>query len=698
MAKKHVQIPQLYFADQVGVGTVNADGVFKIENVLSKTEIKFRYSMAVSAEEAANNIKYKTATKKAGTDWKNYINLLKVHFAPYPGTTVFPKDAEEYNKKQEEKFMNKAVVGNENANAIENANVQKEEENNMTTIIINNGFDSLMVSGLVARFICSHLMNPKTVEIGILDFTIDGIAYHATPGATTLKCNGQVIEHESAWWAAEDCDDFDQCMESINDFLSRFNKTVCCGKKSFTHNFAERYEYYGAPESAVNNTAKAYVKEAEAAATNPVPSFVDTVMNLMEKEDNLMENLFEENIDKQETTEQIKTDAVENKTTSNAPKKEEDNMMNENVEFAMNVAKEKGLVISQAYAEWMAKQPDWKPFSFMEIDNGIDAEKRNRQLVYDSLKRAIVTNVMKGTPAKGILMVSNVALEEILAWIDEDVLQRESYDSYLSVEKTAQFFAALTKGNITGSNDLKEISVPFMNDIIQVVGMPDGIGGIIVEYVDVVKAIVNQPAAVENKAPESADANKKEEETMSNNPYDAIAVMKPAFNPYLTVRFNVIQGGKKVPQERSITCLSMQDRMKLAAEGKVKPMKLESPTYYTGSLFNGNKKVGTWAWNTVRWAYPSLTLNTADGKKKTYSFNGTDHDKPLDNVSILLMAMVQVIGTVRGVKSTVKYYPRKKANGAPRSVTGTAKPTAPAQTPAVEATPSVEEDVAFFMN
>jgi len=579
MAKKHVQIPQLYFADQVGIGTIDNDGVFKIENVLSNTEIKFRYSMSVSAEEAANNIKYKTATKKAGTDWKNYIGLLKVHFAPYPGTTVFPKDAEEYNKKQEEKFMNKAVAGNENANAI----VQKEEENNMTTV-------------------------------------------------------------------------------------------------------------------------KAYVKEAETTATNQVPSFVDAVMNLMEKEDDLMENLFEENIDKQETTEQIKTDAVENKVAQNAPKKEEDNMMNENVEFAMNVAKEKGLVISHAYAEWLVKQANWRPFGFMEACEGdVEPEKHNRILVYNSLKQAIVVNIAKGTPAKGILMVSDVALEEILTWIDEDVLQRESYDSYLSVEKTAQFFAALTKGNITGSNDLKEISVPFMNDIIQVVGMPDGIGGIIVEYVDVVKAIVNQPATVENKAPESADANKKEEETMSNNPYDAIAVMKPAFNPYLTVRFNVIQGGKKVPQERSITCLSMQDRMKLAAEGKVKPMKLESPTYYTGRLFNGNKKVGTWAWNTVRWAYPSLTLDTADGKKKTYSFNGSDHDTPLDNVSILLKAMVQVIGTVRGVKSTVKYYPKKNAGGAtvtgtPRSVTGTAKPTAPAQAPVVEATPSVEEDVAFFMN
>ena len=131
-------------------------------------------------------------------------------------------------------------------------------------------------------------------------------------------------------------------------------------------------------------TVKAYVKEAETTATNQVPSFVDAVMNLMEKEDDLMENLFEENIDKQETTEQIKTDAVENKVAQNAPKKEEDNMMNENVEFAMNVAKEKGLVISHAYAEWLVKQANWRPFGFMEACEGdVEPEKHNRILVYN---------------------------------------------------------------------------------------------------------------------------------------------------------------------------------------------------------------------------------------------------------------------------------------------------------------------------
>ncbi len=492
MAKKHVQIPQLYFADQVGIGIELNDGTFKIENVLSGTEIKFRYSMAVSAEEAANNIKYKTATKKAGADWKNYIGFLKVHFAPYPGTTVFPKDAEEYNKKQEEKNMNKNGVGNENANAIENANVQKEEEKSMNKII--------------------------------------------------------------------------------------------------------------------DNTVNNYMEEAKAAAINPVPNFMDAVNNLNEEEAETMNT--EERALLEEQAFQGEVEAI-----------------NENDK---ELAKIEKIIIAAggAFAHLKGKV-------FVMSDNG------------------------------GIKCDGDIAIEVARkVWVEAGKIFDQATTTAIRTGLKELFYSNKAKQETTAQS---------------------------------------KTDTVEKKAPESAVENKKEETTMTNNPYDAVAAMQPTFNPYITVRFNVIKGGEKVPQERSITCLSMKDRMKLAAEGKVKPMKLESPTYYTGSLFNGNKKVGTWAWNTVRWAYPTLTLDTADGKKKTYSFNGTDHDKPLDNVSILLMAMVQVIGTVRGVKSTVKYYPKKSGNTAPRTVAGTAKPSAPAATVAtapavVETTPSIEEDVAFFMN
>jgi len=120
----------------------------------------------------------------------------------------------------------------------------------MTNIIINNGWESLNISTMIARFICSHLMDPATVEIGIFDFTVDGKTYHVTPNKTTLECDGKTFEHESDWWAAENCEDFDQCCESISEFSSRVCRAISAGKTSFSHDFTSWYEYYGAPESA----------------------------------------------------------------------------------------------------------------------------------------------------------------------------------------------------------------------------------------------------------------------------------------------------------------------------------------------------------------------------------------------------------------------------------------------------------------
>ena len=120
----------------------------------------------------------------------------------------------------------------------------------MTNIIIKNGFESINITKAIAIFVCSHLMDPDTIEIGISDFTVDGKTYHVTSDNTMLDCDGKTVEYESKWWATEDCD-FDQCYESVADFSSRVTKMACSGKTNFTHDFTDRYEYYDAPESAV---------------------------------------------------------------------------------------------------------------------------------------------------------------------------------------------------------------------------------------------------------------------------------------------------------------------------------------------------------------------------------------------------------------------------------------------------------------
>lgn len=664
MTKKHAQVAQLYFADEVGIGTVDADGVFKIENVLSKTEIKFRYSMAVSAEEAANNIKYKTATKKAGVDWKNYIGLLKVHFAPYPGTTVFPQDADKYNKEQEKKFMNKAGAGNENTNAIENANVQKEEENTMNNII-DNTVNAYM----------------KAAEAA---------ATNPVPDFMTAVNNLMNAEEENTMNEEVNAINTNDCelrkVEAI--LVAAGGKMILAGRKVIAINDGKCIECKG--DVAIECAREIWTNAGKLFDANKAACVR-----------NQLKNLFTANPVKQETTDQSKTDSIENKAPESANLKEE-NVMEKIVtgvgsrkvdakgiarirEIAalMNCA---GYVLrsggangsDSVFEQNMEKKEIYLPNQ--DIDPRCFEIAATVHPVWDKLpdyaKRLHARNVYQ-VLGKDLNRPSDICI----CWTPDGATSEATSSIKTGGTRTAIVLSdrySVPVYNLFNDEDYETVKAMFKDF-----------------------APVNQPSAATNKAPESA-VKTKEEETMSNNPYDAIAVMQPAFNPYITVRFNVIQGGKKVPQERSITCLSMKDRMKLAAEGKVKPMKLESPTYYTGSLFNGNKKVGTWTWNTVRWAYPSLTLDTADGKKKTYSFNGSDHDKPLDNVSILLMAMVQAIGTVRGVKSTVKYYPKKAsgatATGTPRSVTGTAKPTAPAQAPAVETTPSVEEDVAFFMN
>ena len=154
MGRKPASKEQLYYADQVGIGTLNDEKLFEImdsfpteKTAEDKKKNPCRFSMAVSADKAASNIKYKTAIKIAGRDnFGPYLKLLEVHFVPYPGTDNMPADAIEYNKKQEEKNMNN--VGNNpevvNQMAVEenknmSADVQKEEKvmNNVDATVNN---------------------------------------------------------------------------------------------------------------------------------------------------------------------------------------------------------------------------------------------------------------------------------------------------------------------------------------------------------------------------------------------------------------------------------------------------------------------------------------------------------------------------------------------------------------------------------
>ena len=112
MTRKHVKETQLYYADKIGIMTVETNGQEIFEELftseitdLEKKKNPCRFTMAVSADEAAVNIKYKTAAKI-----KCPRNCLELHFAPYPGTDEFPADAEAYNEAHKSAFEKMEAV------------------------------------------------------------------------------------------------------------------------------------------------------------------------------------------------------------------------------------------------------------------------------------------------------------------------------------------------------------------------------------------------------------------------------------------------------------------------------------------------------------------------------------------------------------------------------------------------------------
>ena len=227
---------------------------------------------------------------------------------------------------------------------------------------------------------------------------------------------------------------------------------------------------------------------------------------------------------KQETTNQSQTDTVEinngtaaeNKAesaTSVAEAKEEEKM-NENVAFVMAVAKEKGFIISQAFAAWIVKNQTWKQMGFMMATDSADPEKDNRQFISNCLVKSIIQNLEKGQPAKGILMVSDVSLQDIVDLIDEKILQPQKT---IYVSDTANFFMQLTNSK----TKLEEVwgtrvVLDFVDKAIDIIDLGDGHHQ--VEYIEVTPwkkpttNAINPVSAPVNKAEE-----KEEEVTMEEN-------------------------------------------------------------------------------------------------------------------------------------------------------------------------------------
>ena len=221
-----------------------------------------------------------------------------------------------------------------------------------------------------------------------------------------------------------------------------------------------------------------------------------------------------------------------------------------------------------------------------------------------------------------------------------------------------------------------------------------------VEY----KPVGHKPAVPEVKASESTV--KKEEKKMEETTIDDLlkqeANVMPVstFSPYLQVHFSILQKGQLIPQVRSITCLDMKDRQRLAAQGKMKEFQLESPKYFIGGLFSEGNKIGSWVWNTAQWPYPSVTI-----ENKKYVFKGDSNGNPTSNMEVLLLAMTEVLGRVKGIKSNIE--PAwKRAKRKAENVDVTGQPNRTASAPAVNKKPepvvassgpdNIEEVMAFY--
>ena len=96
------------------------------------------------------------------------------------------------------------------------------------TQVKNIGFETLESGRTAAIYICSHLLDPEKLELFPDKFVLDGKEFII----------GE-FEPESDWWKNERCN-FDQCAESISDFL----RLAVQDQHDTKFDFTNRYEYY----------------------------------------------------------------------------------------------------------------------------------------------------------------------------------------------------------------------------------------------------------------------------------------------------------------------------------------------------------------------------------------------------------------------------------------------------------------------
>lgn len=103
---------------------------------------------------------------------------------------------------------------------------------------------TLTVAHLGALYVCSHLLDPELILISDGSIAIDSFGFHLQDGKV-YKGDREipvVPNIEEQWWYNEECS-FDSCAESISDFMRK--AIAVKNKKTFEHDFTDRYPYYG---------------------------------------------------------------------------------------------------------------------------------------------------------------------------------------------------------------------------------------------------------------------------------------------------------------------------------------------------------------------------------------------------------------------------------------------------------------------
>ena len=102
----------------------------------------------------------------------------------------------------------------------------------------------LAVARIACIFICSHLYNPQVVEfVDDKTFKIDEvITCSVSEDYIKLSCGSEsaILDIESTWWRKQKNCNFEMCVDSVWDFMTKAATT----DKVFLWNFSDWYEKY----------------------------------------------------------------------------------------------------------------------------------------------------------------------------------------------------------------------------------------------------------------------------------------------------------------------------------------------------------------------------------------------------------------------------------------------------------------------